>query len=666
MRSLPRIPLILVALLSACTNPPVKPNGGGAVETGRRHFLERVDDTGVIQLYADGFENLKLRDKILCYHLANAALAGRDIFIDQKFAHGLAIRDLLEELYAHRQNMTPASKVEIERYTKLFWLNNGIHDHLSTLKRRLNISLPDYQAALRAARKDGARLPSAHEVSELYSVMTDPNTFRSCTNKSPANEADPLEASCNNLYFNISSVDLERFEEKNALNSRLVKKGGNVTEEIYRAGDPESRIPPGRYARQLQQVNKHLALAAAIAPEKTRVALELLIKYYKTGEFADWHAYNVAWVKDTDSVVDTINGFVEVYLDARGAKGAWEAVVSFVNPAKAAAMKDLAKEAQWFEDRMPWDKKFKKKSVRGITANAITVIMETGDSGPMTPIGINLPNEADIRRDHGSKSVNLANVVEGYGLAASGGSSGAFSWSPEEAARAKKYGAAMNDVHTNLHEVVGHASGQILIPSTAILGTYYSTLEEGRADLVGLYWISDKKLQVMGIVPNDSAALAKCEAYARNALVQLRRVPEGGKIEEDHMRNRQMIVHWLIANTESVKVEVRDGKTFYRVTSAQSFREGCGRLLAEVMRIKGEGDFKAGKALVDTYGTKVDAKLHQEVLKRMKVLDIPSSSGFVQPELTAVSNSNGEIIDVKVSYPSSLEDQMLRFSGKRK
>jgi dipeptidyl-peptidase-3 len=256
--------------------------------------LERVDDTGVIQLYADGFENLELRDKILCYHLANAALAGRDIFIDQKFAHGLAIRDLLEELYVHRQTMTPASKAEIERYTKLFWLNNGIHDHLSTLKRRLNISLPDYQAALRAARKDGARLPSAHEVSELYSVMTDPNTFRSCTNKSPANEADPLEASCNNLYFNISSVDLERFEEKNALNSRLVKKGGNVTEEVYRAGDPESRIPPGRYARQLRRVNKHLALAAAIAPEKTRVALELLIKYYKTGEFADWHAYNVA------------------------------------------------------------------------------------------------------------------------------------------------------------------------------------------------------------------------------------------------------------------------------------------------------------------------------------------------------------------------------------
>ena len=636
----------------------------------RQHLLERVDDTGVIQLYADGFDSLSLQQKMLCYHLANAAIAGRDIFIDQKFEHTLAIRDLLEELFMHRSGMSESTRAEVERYTKLLWLNNGIHDHLTTRKRILDLDLAAFREALAVAQKSGAKLPSAHQVAELYDHMVNPRSFVSCTNKSPEGGGDLLLESSNNLYVGVSSKDLEGYKERYPLNSRVVKTGGKVEEQVYRIGDPSRGIAPGRYAAQLTQVNKHLQLALSVAPPKTGASLKHLIEYYKTGDPRDWWNHNVAWVEDKDAVVDGINGFVEVYLDARGMKGAWEAVVSFVNPAMAKDIKILAREAQWFEDRMPWDSKFRKKEVKGITANAITVIMETGDSGPMSPIGINLPNEADIRRDYGSKSVNLSNVVAGYNAARSGGGSLVeFAWSKEEVERAKKYGAHSGDVHTNLHEVVGHASGQIMpeIKNPAQrLGRYYSTLEEGRADLVGLYWITDPKMQELGIIPNDDAALAEYEGYARNALVQLRRVPLGGRVEEDHMRNRQLIVHWLIANTDAVKVEKRDGKTFYRVTSAAAFRAGSAKLLAEIMRIKATGDFKAGKILVDTYGTKVDGVLHQEVLDRMKALNLVSSSGFVMPELRLVRDSDGEVSDVTVHYPMDLAGQMLRFSGKQK
>lgn len=651
----------LVLLVSAASLP---------AQEARKHLLERIDDTGVIQLYADGFDELPLQQKLLCYHLSNAAVAGRDIFIDQKFRHSLAIRDLLEELFMHRQNMSPGTQQEIERYTKLFWLNNGIHDHLTTRKRILKLDLTAFRGALQSAQKAGAKLPSAHVVAELFDHMTNPRSFFSCTNKSPKDDGDLLIESCNNLYVGVQLDDLEGFKERYPLNSRLVKVNGQLQEQVYRIGDPGRGIPPGLYAKQLAQVNKHLQLALSVAPPKTGAALKHLIEYYKTGDPGDWRKYNIAWVGDKTNTVDCINGFVEVYLDARGMKGGWEAVVSFVNPAMAKDIKKLAKEAQWFEDRMPWDPKFRKKKVRGITANAITVIMEAGDSGPMTPIGINLPNESDIRRDHGSKSVNLSNVVSGYNSARSGGGALAeFAWTPEEVERAKEYGEHSGDVHTNLHEVVGHASGQIMPEITnpaQRLGRYYSTLEEGRADLIGLYWIVDPKMQEMGIIPNDDAGLAEYEGYARNALLQLRRVPVGGKVEEDHMRNRQLIVHWLIAHTDAVKVEKRDGKTFYRVTSAASFRAGSARLLAEIMRIKATGDFKAGKKLVDTYGTKVDPKLHAEVLSRLSSLDLVSSSGFVMPELKVERGADGEITDVKVYYPMDLAAQMLRFSGKQK
>jgi dipeptidyl-peptidase-3 len=317
---------------------------------------------------------------------------------------------------------------------------------------------------------------------------------------------------------------------------------------------------------------------------------------------------------------------------------------------------------------MPWDERFRKPAVVGITARAIKVITETGDSGPITPVGINLPNEADVRQQYGSKSVNLANVVEAYDRTQQKGSAAEFSFTRAEAARAAQHAAAMDDLHTNLHEVIGHASGQVLpeiVNPAQRLGFYYSTLEEARADLVALWWLADPKLREMGFVSGDDAVLAKYEAYARNALLQLRRVPPGGKIEEDHMRNRQLIVHWLLEGGTAVRRVQRDGRTFYTVGSIEAFRAGCGRLLAEIMRIKAEGDFAAGKALVESYGTAVDAALHQEVLARIANLHLPSVTGFVQPELRLVFDADGLVRDVAVEYPCDLADQMLRWSGRR-
>lgn len=637
-------------------------------EPERRYLLERVDDVAVVQLYADGFDKLSLRDKVLCYHLANAAVAGRDIFIDQKFGYNLQLRETLESLYLHRDKMEADVSKEIERYTKLFWLHNGIHDSDSTRKEILRLDQDQFGRALQVAQEAGEKMAHWRKLISLYEVMTKPDLYVSCTNKSPGEGKDPLRESCNNLYWDVGKAEADAFDEQYPLNSRLVKNArADLVEEVYRAGDGD-KIPPGRYAQEINNVIAHLTLALDVAPDKTRKALERLIRYYKTGSPGDWRSYNIAWVQDKDSVVDTINGFIEVYLDARAVKGAWEGVVSFFAEDQAKEIQQLAAEAQWFEERMPWDQEFKKPNVKGINARAITVIMETGDSGPMTPIGINLPNEVEIRQEYGSKSVSLVNVKQAYNKVRGGRALVEFAWDEEEVARAKEYGDKIADTVTNLHEVVGHASGKVrahIKNPAQILGTYYSTLEEARADLVALYWLPDEKLRAMGIVAHEDAVLAEYEAYCRNILVQLRRVPAGGKLEQDHMRNRQMVVHWLIGNTDAVKVEKRDGKTYYRVTGVKSFRDGCGKLLAEVMRIKATGDFKAGKKLVDTYGTKVDPKLHEEVLARLQPLDIPSAVGFVQPELRLVTDKDNNITDVKVHYPLSLEDQMLRWSGRK-
>ncbi len=414
---------------------------------------------------------------------------------------------------------------------------------------------------------------------------------------------------------------------------------------------------------------RHLVHAADFAPEPTARALNALVRFYITGEEADRKAYDIAWVQDKDAPVDTINGFIEVYLDARGVKGSWESAVYFVNKEKTGAIKKLAAEAQWFEDRMPWAKEYRKENVNGITANAIDVVIETGDCGPVTPIGINLPNDQKVREAYGSKSVSLSNVIEGSDKATPTAFRKEFAWSDEEAARAEKWSTAGQELLVNMHEVIGHASGRLSDslkgqPQEAIK-EFYSALEEGRADLVALYYMSDPKLTELKLIPDgkqDELAQAAYESYTRNAMVQLRRIRQGTQIEEDHMRNRQMVVRWLIANTKAVDVRTRDGKTYYVMTDARAFREGVGKLLAEVQRIKSEGDYAAAKALFETHGIHFDPKLRDEVVSRVKALDLPSFSAFVMPRLEPVKNAEGEITDVSISYPMDLTTQMLEFS----
>jgi dipeptidyl-peptidase-3 len=677
--------LMSVSLISGCsggqqTNSPASDSArqapAAAVHADRKYLLEQVDDAAVVQLYADGFEKLAVKEKVLIWHLYRAALAGRDIFYDQRYAHNLEMRDVLEEIITHPAGIDAATLAEIQRYTKLFWINTGPYNNLTARKFVLTTTPDALAAAASAAQKNGAKFPLKPGESldallaRLRPMFFDAAVDPIVTNKTPGKGKDILTSSANNLYVGVSMNDLQHFRERYPLNSRLVKQGGNIVEEVYRVG--------GRYDAEIREIVGHLEAAIPYATEPMGKALRALIKFYQTGETSDRVAYDIAWVEDKQSPVDTINGFVEVYMDARGMKGSWEALVFYVDPEKTAEIRKLAANAQWFEDRMPWDAKYRKQGVTGITANAIDVVIETGDSGPITPVGINLPNDQTIREQHGSKSVSLSNVNEAYDRSTTAEFRREFAWTPEEAARAEKWSSVASELTTNMHEVIGHASGKISerlngSPQSA-LKEQYSALEEARADLVALYFVPDAKLAELGLVTaadQKEIVQAEYEAYTRNALVQLRRVREGTQIEEDHMRNRQMIVRWIMANPKTpdaraIDVRERDGKTYFVMVDAKAFQEGVGRLLAEVQRIKAEGDYEAAVNLFETYGVHFDSRLRDEVVARVDRLKMPSYTGFVQPRLEAVTSADGTITDVKVSYPLDLTTQMLEFSGRKK
>jgi dipeptidyl-peptidase-3 len=679
MRTSRFLALTLTAvLLAGCsrTEAPEAQNpaaGGSTAGTGapapgeRKYLLDRVDDAAVIQLYADGFASLPLREKALIYHLAQAAIAGRDIYYDQKHRHALEMRRILDAIAAYPAGIDQAALSEIQRYTKLFWINNGPYNNLTARKFVLKTTPQAFAAAAQAAVKNGGTIATGGGESldamlaRLQPMFFDPAVEPIVTNKTPAKGQDILMASANNLYSGVAIADLKGFTEKNGLNSRLVKQNGKLVEEVYRIG--------GMYSKELTEVVRHLEAAIPYATEPMANALRALIQWYRTGSDEDRRKYDIAWVADKDSPVDTINGFIEVYLDARGIKGSWEGVVFYVNREKTERIRKFADNAQWFENAMPFAAKYKKASVKGIVANAIDVVMETGDSGPVTPVGINLPNDQSVREQHGSKSVSLSNVREASDNATPGSMRGEFSWTPEEVERASKFAAFGAELTTDMHEVIGHASGQQAPGKAnpqALVKEYFSALEEGRADLIGLYFIADPKLAELGIVAaadQDTIVRAEYEAYTRNAIVQLRRVREGTQIEEDHMRNRQMIIHWLMANTKAIETRQRDGKTFYTMVDPKAFRDGVGQLLAEVQRIKSEGDFAAAKQLFDDHGIHFDAKLRDEVVTRVDALNLPSYQGFVMPKLTAVTGSDGKITDVTISYPMDLTAQMLEFAG---
>ncbi len=642
-----------------------------AVPADRKYLIERVDDAAVVQLYADGFDALPLREKALIWHLYQAALAGRDIYYDQRYEHNLLMRDVLEEIITHPENVDPQTLSEIQRYTKLFWINTGPYNNLTARKFILKCAPEAFAAAVEGAQKGGAKFPLKSGetlpafLKRLHPMFFDLKFEPVVTNKTPGKGKDILTESANNLYVGVTMKDLEDFEEKHPLNSRLVKQDGKLTEEVYRVG--------GKYDAQIRAIVEHLNAAIPYATEPMANALRALVKFYQTGETSDRAAYDIAWVQDKDSPVDTINGFIEVYMDSRGMKGSWEALVFYVNPEKTAEIRKLAADAQWFEDRMPWDPSYRKQGVTGITANAIDVVVEAGDSAPITPVGINLPNDQHIREKYGSKSVSLSNVNDAYDRSTSAEFRREFAWTPEEAARAEKWSSVAGELTTNMHEVIGHASGRISeklkgSPQSA-LKEQYSALEESRADLVALYFLPDAKLAEIGLVDakdHDEIVKAEYEGYTRNALAQLRRVREGTQIEEDHMRNRQMIVRWLMSNSKAIDVREREGKTYFVMIDAKAFQEGVGRLLAEVQRIKSEGDYEAAVKLFETYGVHFDARLRDEVVARVDRLKMPSYTGFVQPRLTATTSSDGKVTDVKISYPMDLTTQMLEYSGRRK
>ena len=630
----------------------------------RQYLVERVDDAAVVQVYADGFSALPLNDKILVWYLYLAALAGRDIYYDQRHRLNLDIRTLLEEILRHDEQVDHEVLAEIRRYTKLFWINTGPFNNLTARKFVLNLAREQLAAAMHAALRGGARFADGPEalLDRLGPMMFDPAYDAVVTNKTPGDDRDILEASCNNLYVGVRMEDIANFTERYGLNSRLVKRGGRLFEEVYRLG--------GRYDAQIREIIRHLRAAVPYAAPGLAASLRALIRFYETGEERDRIAYDIAWVSDEDSSVDTINGFIEVYMDPRGVKGSWEALVYIVNEDKTRKIETLAANAQWFEDHMPFDPRYRKSNVFGVTAKAIEVVFETGDSGPLTPIGINLPNDQKLREQYGSKSVSLFNVNEAYEESTPEGMRTEFAWTPQEAARAKRWGASALEVTTDIHEVIGHGSGRMadgVASPQLLLKEQYSAIEETRADLIALYFVADPKLVELGIIraeDHDEIVLTAFEYYARNALVQLRRIREGTTIEEDHMRNRQLIVGWLVAHTTAIAVRRRDGKTYYVMTDAAVFRAGVGRLLTEVQRIKSEGDYGAARALFDAYGIYFDPALRDEVVARVDALQLPSYTAIVMPRLTPTYRDNA-IVDVEISYPCDLETQMLEFGRLR-
>jgi dipeptidyl-peptidase-3 len=637
----------------------------------RTYLIERVGEAAVVQVYADGFRDLPLREKTLVWHLTQAAIAGRDIFYDQRYAHNLEMRDVIEAIVSHAAAVDRDTLAAIEHYTKLFWINTGPYNNLTARKFVLTCTPEAFAKAARDAAGAGARFPLQPGetldamLERLHPLFFDPNVDPTVTSKTPPAGHDLLTASANNLYVGVTMKDLDSFEEDHALNSRLVKRDGQLVEEVYRVG--------GMYGAQIRAIVQHLQDAVPYASDPMARALRALITFYGTGREEDREAYDIAWVQDKASPVDTINGFVEVYLDARSIKGAWEALVFYVNREKTFQIQTIAGHAQWFEDHMPWDRKYRKTGAKGTTANAIDIVIETGDSGPITPVGINLPNDQAIREQYGSKSVSLSNVNEAYDKSTVPELRSEFSWTAEETARAMKWSAFASELTTNMHEVIGHGSGKIdegqKRSPQAALKEQFSAIEESRADLVALYFLPDPKLVELGLVAEEDHAdivRAEYEGYARNALVQLRRVRQGTQIEEDHMRNRQTIVRWLMAHTSAIEVRVRDGKTYYVMTDPAAFRAGVGRLLAEVQRIKGEGDYEAARALVETYGVHFDPALRDEVVARVDRLQLPSYTGFVMPRLTAVRSDAGEIVDVEISYPLDLTTQMLEYSSATK
>lgn len=664
-------PLLAAPLFFAC--------GGNDTTTDQAHAdTTRVDsfrwetdqfaDVRILRYQVPGWDQLTAQQKELCYYLNMAGLAGRDILWDQNYRHNLKIRRALERIIKdYKGERSGADWDAFMVYAKQVFFSNGIHHHYSNDKHTPGFGQPYFESLLKGS---GATLAP-----EVLTVIFDPTV--DAKKVSLDADKDLVLASAVNFYGDdINEKEVEAFYAakstkgaaqplSHGLNSKLVRGAdGKLTEQVYKVG--------GLYGAALEESVKWLGKAAAVAetPEQ-KAAIDLLIQYYRTGDLKTWDDFNVAWVKDTKSTVDFILGFVEVYNDPLGKRGSYESIIEVNDPEATKHMSVIMDNAQWFEDNSPLLPEHKKKNVVGITYRFINTVGEAGDAAPSTPIGVNLPNADWIRAQHGSKSVSLGNISDAYDKSAGASSLEVFCHDAEEIELAKKHGSLAGNLHTALHEVVGHASGQLepgVGEPDATLKSYASTLEEGRADLVALYFIMDPKMVELGVMPSLEVGKAEYDSYIRNGLlVQLRRLKEGKNIEEAHMRNRQWVSAWVYekgkADSVIVKV-VRDGATYYDIRDYEKLRGLFGELLREVQRIKSQGDGAAGKALVETYGVKVDPAIHKEVLERAAKIKTAPYAGFIQPQMEAVLDASGKLTDVRMSYPEDFVQQMLYYGEK--
>jgi len=669
---------LLITVILFMSFMPEKQKNAPVDSKAFKWITEQFADARILRYKVPGFEDLSLKQKELIYYLSQAALAGRDITYDQNCRYNLLVRKTLEAIYTgFKGDRNGDDFKNFTVYLKRIWFSNGIHHHYSTDKFFPEFSKDYFASLLRSV--DPEQLPLKPRqtigdfISEITPIIFDPEIAPKRVNQNP--DADMVAGSASNFYEGVTQKESEGFYEtlrKNAgktgqdtmvafgLNSKLVKENGKVVEKPYRIS--------GLYSMAIEKIVSWLNMAMNVAenPEQ-RAMISKLIEYYRTGDLKTWDEYNILWVKDQKSSVDFINGFIEVYGDPLAKKGTWEAMVNFKDVEATKRTETLSRNAQYFENNSPVNPKYRKKEVKGVTAKVITVTQLGGDSDPTTPTGINLPNAQWIRKEYGSKSVTIDNITYAYDQASLGnGFLEEFAGSQEEIDLAKKYGYLAGNLTTDLHECLGHGSGQMMkgVVSES-LKNYHSTIEEARADLFALYFIMDEKMMDLGLVPSPDLAKSEYNSFIRNGLMtQLVRVHPGKDVEEAHMRDRSLIAHWVYEKAKAkngIEKIQKEGKTYFRINDYKELRSLFGQLLAEIQRITSEGDYPAAKELVETYAVKVDPELHKEILARYAKLNIAPYSGFINPVYTPVMG-NGTIRDIKISYTEDFTTQMLRYS----
>lgn len=654
----------LTAAAVSCGN-----NAGSQQDKDFKYLIDEFADLKIMRYQIPGWDDLTLQQKEYVYHLGEAAKYGRDILWDQHCKANLPIRHAIENILENYQGDRDSRDFQdFTVYAKRVFFSNGIHHHYAEDK-----FFPDCPKEYFASLMDAVGIDGA-EASELLEIIYNPDIYPQ--RKSNSSDGDIVALSAVNFYENVTRDEVEKYyhelQDPNdpepvsyGLNTKVVKgSDGVVREEAWKIG--------GIYSAALEKIVAELEKAAAVAEnDLQKQYIATLIEYYRTGDLRLWDKYNIEWVQDTLGTVDFVNGFVEDYTDPLGRKGSWEGLVNIKDHEASERTEILSENAQWFEDNSPVDPRFKKETVKGITAKVINATTLSGDCYPSTPIGINLPNADWIRKEHGSKSVTIANITHAYDFAAQESPKSTlneFAWDEAEIAAAKKYLSLTDEIHTDLHECLGHGSGQILPGvSPNALKEYSSTLEETRADLFGLYYIADPKLVELGILPDMEAYKAQYANYIRNGMmVQFSRVELGRKNTEAHMQNRKLIAEWCYEQGKAdnvIEKKVRDGKTYFVVNDYEALRGLFGKLLAEIQRIKSEGDYKAGKALVETYAVNIDPALHKEVKERYDALGLKPYGGFVNPEIVPVTKG-GKVVDYRVEYPDDYLGQMLEYGRK--